>query len=277
MRTDNIQLNLYRTFIFVAKDKNLTATAEKMNCDQSNISKQLKQLESEFGKKLYIKSKKGIELTEVGQKLYEDLNKGYNMFLLAEKHFNELDGIENGKLSIGIKSDIKKYYFDSVFEVFKGKYPNLTIKFLDLESNEIYKRLENYNIDLMIDYFNEITTFNNIELFADELCYAFKKDFDLNAAMSLILPIKENKIRSVIDHYLTKNNIDYKLKYEFSTFSDIVDYIKKGYGISIIPKKIAIVNNLEILPLKEKLLFNVKVLFDKDNLSGSAKELLEML
>lgn len=277
MRTDSILLNLYRSFIFAAKYKNLTIAAEKMNCDPTSISKNLKQLETEFGKKLYLKKNRGIELTEVGQMLYEDLNKGYNMFLLAEKRFNELDGIENGKLSIGIKLDIRKYYLSEILEVFKNKYPNLTIKLLDLESDELYKRLENCNIDIMIDYFNDTTPFNSMTIYEDELCYAYKEDINLEQKIGLILPVKENKIRLVINHYLSKNNVDYKLKYEFSTFSDIAEYINKGYGVSIIPKKIAISNGLKTLPLNEIIKYNIKILFDNEILSGSAQEFLNII
>lgn len=48
MRIDNIQLNLIRTFVYVCKDKNLSVTASKLNCNPFNISKVLEMILENF-------------------------------------------------------------------------------------------------------------------------------------------------------------------------------------------------------------------------------------
>ena len=184
MRIENIQLNLIRTFIEVCKDKNITLTSERLNLDASTIIKQLKQLENEFGKKLYIGhagAKKGIDITESGKILYEGFNKAYNMLLLTEKRFNEVEGIENGKLSIGIKEGIKDYYLDKIIEEFINKYPNLTIKFFESNSHELTNRLQNYNVDLIIGDINiDNNGFTSECIINDTLCYAYNEELNPN-------------------------------------------------------------------------------------------------
>ena len=54
-------LNLYKTFICVAEEKNLTKASEKMYVSQPAISNAIKELEVELGFELFLRKNKGKE------------------------------------------------------------------------------------------------------------------------------------------------------------------------------------------------------------------------
>ena len=55
-----------RYFLAVAREENITRAAESLHITQPSLSKQLMELEKKLGKKLLIRGKKKITLTEEG-------------------------------------------------------------------------------------------------------------------------------------------------------------------------------------------------------------------
>lgn len=61
-----MELRVLKYFLAVAREENITAAAEKLHITQPTLSKQLMDLEDELGKKLFIRGKRKITLTEEG-------------------------------------------------------------------------------------------------------------------------------------------------------------------------------------------------------------------
>ena len=62
-----MELRVLRYFLAVAREENITAAAETLHVTQPTLSKQLMDLEAELGKKLFIRGRRKIILTEEGQ------------------------------------------------------------------------------------------------------------------------------------------------------------------------------------------------------------------
>ena len=69
-----IDFELYRIFVEVAKERNITKASEKLNVSQPAITKQIKNLEEQLSMKLLERKSKGVELTLEGKKLYEKIS-----------------------------------------------------------------------------------------------------------------------------------------------------------------------------------------------------------
>ena len=71
-----MEIRTLRYFLEVAREENMSKAAERMHVSQSTLSKQLKGLEEELGKRLFVRHSFSIELTEEGmllRKRAEDL------------------------------------------------------------------------------------------------------------------------------------------------------------------------------------------------------------
>ena len=66
-----MRIELLRRFIVIAEELNLTSAAAKLFVAQPLLSKQLKQLEDEYGTKLINRTTTNMMLTREGELLYE--------------------------------------------------------------------------------------------------------------------------------------------------------------------------------------------------------------
>lgn len=68
-----IDFELYRIFVSVAQEENITKASEKLNISQPAITKQVKNLENQLSIRLFERKSKGVVLTKEGKELYEKL------------------------------------------------------------------------------------------------------------------------------------------------------------------------------------------------------------
>ena len=63
---DVMEIRVLKYFLAVAREKNITNAAMSLHITQPTLSRQLKELEEELGKQLFIRGNKKITLTEDG-------------------------------------------------------------------------------------------------------------------------------------------------------------------------------------------------------------------
>ena len=56
-----INLELYKIFVFVAKEENITKASEKLSISQPAVTKHIKNLEEQLGVTLFKRNKYGME------------------------------------------------------------------------------------------------------------------------------------------------------------------------------------------------------------------------
>ena len=61
-----MEIRVLRYFLAIAREENVTRAAKYLHVTQPTLSKQIKQLEEEIGKKLFIRSNYSIKLTDEG-------------------------------------------------------------------------------------------------------------------------------------------------------------------------------------------------------------------
>ena len=67
----NIDFELYRIFYTVANAGNITKASEELHISQPAISKSIKNLENQLGGTLFVRTKRGVNLTEEGKEFYK--------------------------------------------------------------------------------------------------------------------------------------------------------------------------------------------------------------
>ena len=104
----NIDFELYRVFYVVANNRNITKASEELNISQPAISKSIKNLEEQLGGQLFIRTKRGVVLTEEGREFYNYIKQAIEYINNAENKFIDLVNLETGCIKIGISSTLTK-------------------------------------------------------------------------------------------------------------------------------------------------------------------------
>ena len=86
----NIDFELYRIFYTVANHKNITKASEELNISQPAISKSIKNLEEQLGGSLFVRTKRGVILTEEGKEFYNYIKQAIEYISNAENKFTQL-------------------------------------------------------------------------------------------------------------------------------------------------------------------------------------------
>ena len=80
-------LELYKIFVEVAKEKNITRASEKLHISQPAVTRHIKNLENELNMVLF-KRTNGMELTEAGEKLYREISAAVDKIVETDKKYS---------------------------------------------------------------------------------------------------------------------------------------------------------------------------------------------
>ena len=87
----SIDFELYRIFYIVAECESITKASNELFISQPAVTKQIKKLEELLGCDLFIRTKKGLILTDSGKMIYSDIKNAIKSFELAEKRIMNCD------------------------------------------------------------------------------------------------------------------------------------------------------------------------------------------
>ena len=137
-----MEIRTLRYFLGVAREENMTRAAEILHVTQPTLSKALKSLEDELGKKLFIRHSFSIRLTEEGVLLR---NRAEDLISTADKierEFISLDDISGGELYLGLAESYQIRYLARVIRDFKTRYPNLHYHITSGDTEQIADKLD---------------------------------------------------------------------------------------------------------------------------------------
>lgn len=95
---NNIDLNLCKSFIAVAKSGSISKAAEMLYVSQPAVSRNIKMLEDRLGCKLFNRTAKGVELTVDAEKLMYYVENAYNTIKTGFKVLNDSNDLLKGEV-----------------------------------------------------------------------------------------------------------------------------------------------------------------------------------
>lgn len=145
-----MEIRVLRYFLAVAREGNMTRAADYLHVTQPTLSKQIKQLEEEVGKKLFIRSNYSIKLTEEGMLLRKRAEDIIKMVDKTMDEFRCLDEINGGDIYIGgAESDAIKYFVWAAKNLHE-KYPNIRFHLYSGNTENIGEKLDKGLLDFGI-------------------------------------------------------------------------------------------------------------------------------
>ena len=119
-----MDIRVLQYFLAVAREASITKAAESLNMTQPPLSRQLKELEEELGKQLFIRGSRRITLTEEGMILRK---RAEEMLELMEKTKIEISGETEGiRLIAKTAEKIRRKYPGISYHLFSGNAEDVT-------------------------------------------------------------------------------------------------------------------------------------------------------
>lgn len=247
----NINFELYRIFYVVATVGNITKASQELNISQPAVTKQIKSLEAQLGGDLFIRTKRGVILTENGREIYNYIKQAMNCFNNAEMQFSNLKRLETGVIRIGVSTALARLFLMKYLDKFHREYPNVAIQLFTDPSKVMRKMLKDGTLDILIAKEEEMEDDDLEVVRVGELHHCFvASDYfsELKERTISLQDLEEYPIllqkapsttREAFDSFCKENNIEITTKLEIASATLLEDFVKIGLGVGLVTKEFA--------------------------------------
>lgn len=260
----NIDLELYKVFYIVAKNKHMTKASEELHISQPAISQSIKKLEDQLGGTLFLRSNKGMELTEEGKMFYEYVKGALELINDAENEFTSFKDLTKGEIKIDCSTTLTKLILMNALKEFHKEYPNININITNNLTSNLISDLKLGKLDFVVFNESNIKETNlhlekikelkqgfvyNPEFYNDEI-----NNFEELNKLPLILQKEESNSRKLLDYIALQNGVKLIPKMEVVSQELITEFVNIGLGIgfSIIDLATRNYKNLKELKINRK-------------------------
>ena len=277
----NINFELYKVFYEVANEKSISKGAEKLLISQPAVTQSIHTLEEQLGGKLFIRTPKGVVLTNEGEILYNYIKEGMNYFINGSNKFLSLKNLDSGVLNIGASTVISENILIDVLGLFHKKYPNVIINIYNDLTDNLVKKLRNGDLDIIV-----ISTDNNYkDIEVHDVCL-LHDIFVSNEILDITLDrdnINDLDIIIQKNPSIMRRNFDKCIDFEFSPKMEVVSHslvcklVSNGFGIGLVTKEFVkdfyeVKSNI-LIP-ERRVVYGIK---DDRECSFSCSEFIKML
>lgn len=142
-----MDIRLLRYFLAVAREENITKAAESLHISQPSLSKQIMELEQEIGKKLLIRGKRQVTLTDEGVLLRKRADEIVKLLEKTERDLsaNEID--LSGEVTIG--GNPTKTVLNAAASL-RTAHPDVRFQFYSSDAIDVLEKLEHGSLDFSI-------------------------------------------------------------------------------------------------------------------------------
>ncbi len=160
-----MEIRVLRYFLEVAREGSVTHAAQRLHISQPTLSKQIKDLEAELGKKLFVRSSFSVRLTDEGMLLRRRAEDILDMVDKTADEFRALGQITGGDIHIGCaESDGIKHLAQRI-KAIQGQYPGIRVHLYSGDTDDLAERLDRGLLDFaVIAQAVDLSKYNYLEL-----------------------------------------------------------------------------------------------------------------
>ena len=241
-------LSLYYIFNCVSEAGNISKAAKQLYISQPAVSKSIQSLEDNLGVTLFVRSSRGVRLTEEGQLLYEYTRSAFDILKQGETSLRHVHDLGIGQLRIGASTTLCKHLLLPYLNGFVREYPHIKINIHNQSSSHTMKLLENGTLDvgLVANPGNDAFLFYSLgpiedifvatKSYLDNLLLRENSE-DIFSCANIMLLDGGNISRKHMDDYFKSNHIEPKQILEVSTMDLLIEFAKTSLGVACVIKE----------------------------------------
>ena len=164
-----MELRVLRYFLAVAREGSVTHAAQRLHISQPTLSKQLKDLEGQLGKKLFVRSSFSVRLTEEGMLLRKRAEEILDMVDKTEEEFKALGEVSGGDIHIGAAESDGIKHLARRIEAVQARYPRIRVHLYSGDRSDLAQRLEQGLLDFaVLVESNDLSKYNYLPLLGED-------------------------------------------------------------------------------------------------------------
>ena len=142
-----MEIRVLRYFLEIARQGSMTAAAEALHVSQSALSKQMKELESELGQKLFRRGSRSVSLTDAGMLLRRRAEDIVDMVDKTADEFGAMDDLQGGDVYLGCAESHLMAHIAGIIRQFRKQYPLFRYHIISGDRTVVLDRLDRGLLD----------------------------------------------------------------------------------------------------------------------------------
>ena len=214
-----INFEHYKIFYYVAKFQNITMAANYLFLSQPSISRCVKNLEDELGCKLFVRSKKGVELTTGGEMLFKHISIACKHIFSAEEELALISERDRAIVRLG-GSEVDSMSTPDAIEALRANLIDVAV----VTSPFADKTGLNINV---------IKKLQDIVAAGNGFSYLKDKEISLHELVKYPLICLKNTTttRNYLDHIFRQHNLLLRPDIELTSINFVMPMVKNNLGI----------------------------------------------
>ncbi|PFH87706.1 LysR family transcriptional regulator [Bacillus sp. AFS088145] len=286
-----MELRVLRYFLTVAREGSFTGAADFLHITQPTLSRQIKDLEQELGKKLFTRSSHNIILTEEGMILRKRAEEIVDMVDKLEAEFSSMEETISGDVYIGSGETEAMKQIARVVKNLQLTYPSIRYHLYSGNEDDVTERLDKGLLDFgILIQPADLSRYNYINIPAKDVWgVVMRKDSPLALKDTIqaedLLNIPLICSRQAIKKTFSKNEFADWFSEEFDRLNIVTTYnlaynaaimVEEGIGYAIVLDKIVNTSsdsNLCFRPLEPRLESGLNIVWKKHQVFSVAANL----
>lgn len=224
----------------------ISRTAVALGTAQSLVSRQLAQLESEWGDQLFVRTGRGLVVSDFGRLVLPEIRLLLGQAERLETLVRESSGVPAGTVHIGILPSMSRKLLPLLFTELQTNAPGVRLHVVEGFSGDLDEQLAAGSLDLIVVNRYGISTARDEETLGVVDTYLVGKAGSLAgngqsiaftelSGFPLILPSRPNGLRTTLDQVARKHQVALNVAIEVDTLNAMKDVAAVGGAFTILP------------------------------------------
>ena len=281
-----MELRVLQYFLAVAREQSISGAAEFLHLSQPTLSRQLKDLEEELGKQLFIRGNRKITLTEEGVLLRKRAGEILELVKKTEQEIALSDDTVAGDIYIGAGETDAIRVIAKAAQQLQRKYPEVRLHIASGDAADVVEKLDKGLIDFGVLFDpQDLSKYNYLKIPEKDTCGVLMRRDAALAQKACIRPedlwdkplilSRQHREGSALLMWLNRSEADLHIVATYSLLYNGSILVNEGIGYAITLDRIINTNgsNLCFRPLAPTLQAGLCVVWKKYQVFTKAAEL----
>ena len=279
-----MEFRVLQYFLAIAREETISQAAESLHITQPTLSRQMKGLEEQLGKQLFIRGNRKINLTEEGILLRQRAEEIISLVEKTESEIMHSDTTISGDIYIGSGETEGMRILAKVIDTCHKEYPKIKFHLYSGNSQDVVEKIENGLIDfgVLIEP-ADISKYDFIKLpVKDKWGVLMRKDSPIASLKSITADTLKKLPLICSSQEIVKNEISGWLNDDYNKLNIVATYnliynasllVEEGSGYALgLDKLINTSGNSKLcfIPLDPKLEVGLTLIWKKYHLFSKA-------
>lgn len=141
-----------KAFVTVAELQSFAAAAKALHLSQPALSRRIAHLESVLEVRLFDRTTRSVELTQLGQRFFGEVRKLLQELDRSVHGLHDAAQLETGDITVGCVFSAVHHFLPEVIRTFRARHPQVMVRIIEEGADEVLASVKSGEADFALNY-----------------------------------------------------------------------------------------------------------------------------